>query len=294
MIYRKGLRIPGVLFAIGLLFFACKSKPPPPAPPEKPYAVLVFESIEAADPGNLSLLFAVKIEDPIPSSGLAKLESWRVELNGQRAGAGFSLDFPADGFTPQKIAPLRLNMDLAVLKSQGLAPADNYKVNLITEWGLYPGNEAGRKSPPLAMLEVSGIAEFPGVQAPVFSVTAIAILKAELVNTRFRVALKIENPNPYPVEISTFNYELYGNGLLWADGMEKNPIPISAKSAIEGNLFLIMNFIDMDRNLLDQVARLEDVYYRFSGEAQIITGVEFLPAFTTGFNLSGYSQVLER
>ena len=54
-----------------------------------------------------------------------------------------------------------------------------------------------------------------------------------------------------------------------------------------------MNFINMKRDLLDQVINLEDVNYRFTGEAKVITGVEYLPGFSTGFDLSGYSEVLE-
>ena len=113
-----------------------------------------------------------------------------------------------------------------------------------------------------------------------------------MINTRFRVTVKIENTNPFPMGLSSFNHELYGNGLFWADGTEMNLLNVPANSSVETNLFLIMNFINMNRNLLDQVARLENVSYRFVGNAVVGTGIEYLPGFTSSFNLSGITRVI--
>ena len=131
------------------------------------------------------------------------------------------------------------------------------------------------------------------VQSPEFIINSIAILKAELVNTRFRVGLKINNPNPFPLELSSFSYELYGNGRLWADGIETNVLTVDANSSLEGNLFLIMNFIDMERSLLDQIIMLEDVNYRFSGNVHVNAIGRSLPSFNSSFEVSGYSIVLD-
>ena len=272
-------------------------------PLAEPSARIVFNSIEAEDPGYLILNFSLEAENPVPSAGKAKIGSWRVELNGQRAGTGFSLDTPGGDIFPVKAAsepgenadslsgsasfPLRLNMDLASLAGAGLAPADDYKLNLVMELSFIFDSE------PPARIEVSGLAAFPGLRPPVFNITSIAILKAELINTRFRVGLKIDNPNPFPLELSAFSYELYGNGRIWADGQERNVLKVNGKSSLQGNLFLLMNFINMKRDLLDQVINLEDVNYRFSGDALVISGVEYLPQFKTSFNLSGYSPVLD-
>jgi LEA14-like dessication related protein len=118
-------------------------------------------------------------------------------------------------------------------------------------------------------------------------------LKAELINTRFRVSLKVDNPNPFPMELSSFVYELYGEGRFWADGREKNVLKIPALETAETRLFLVMNFIDMKRSLLDQIINLQDVNYRFKGEALVRTEVDYLPQFRTVFDLSGYSQVFD-
>ena len=276
-------------FLFTFFFFnACKTKPVP-APVEYPSGSLTFEKIEADDPVHLRLFFTAEVNNPFQSTAQVKIESWHVEVNGQRANYGFELDGPLV-FSLQSghnSFPLKVNMDVDALVAQGLAPADEYELNLIAKLS-YMFDSA-----PPSEIEVSGIAVFPGVQAPTFSITAIAILKAELVNTRFRVSLKIDNPNPFPVDLAAFGYELYGNGRLWADGMERNIIRVPGKSSLRGDLFLLMNFINMRRDLLDQIINLIDVNYRFTGEAQVSTEVEYLPKFTTSFELSGYSEVLE-
>ena len=267
---------------------ACKTKPAP-ALIDSPSAFLSFEKIEADDPVHLRLFFSAEVTNPHQSGGQVKIESWRVEINGKRANYGFDLEGPLVFHlrSGHNSFPLKMNMDIDALAAQGLAPADEYCLNLIAKLSYI------FDSAPPSELEVSGIAVFPGIQAPTFSITAIAILKAELVNTRFRVSLKIDNPNPFPVDLAAFSYELFGNGRLWADGMERNIISVPGKSSLRGDLFLLMNFINMRRNLLDQIINLVDVNYRFTGEAQVSTEVEYLPKFTTSFELSGYSEVLE-
>jgi LEA14-like dessication related protein len=278
------------IFILAGLFWGCKSQPLPTeeAPTPLPSFGLAFKGIEANDPAHLSLFFALEAENPVPAGSLAKIISWQVEIDGQNAGTAFSFDYPQGDFPLGDSIPFKLDMDIEVLVAMGLAPRDEYSVTLITELDY--------SQPPLqpTRFEVRSSAVFPGVRPPVFNITEIAILQAELINTRFRVGLRIDNPNPFPLELSAFSYRLYGNNMFWAEGIERNVLRVNAESSLSGNIFLIMNFIDMDRNLLDQIIRLQDVNYRFTGEVLVGTGVEYLPTFRDGFNLSGFSRVLER
>ena len=131
----------------------------------------------------------------------------------------------------------------------------------------------------------------PVIKEPNFSITSITILQAELVNTRLKVKLRIENPNSFPVTLSSFNYELYGEGRFWADGTEKNVISVPASDFVEHDLFLIMNFIDMKRDLFDKVVSMDLVDYRFAGTVEI--EAMDLPILTRKFNLEGESEVIK-
>jgi LEA14-like dessication related protein len=275
-------------FFMVCFFQACKSKPvvPETEAVPSPSAALAFTGIHADDLEHLKLFYSLEVKAQ-PDS-LVRIESWRAEIDGQDAGFAFSPDYPRGDFSAGSPVRLALNMDIAALAAKGLAPKDDYAVTLITDLDVLSGSALPEK------VTARGTANFPGVRTPGFSITSIAILKAELVNTKFRVRIKVDNPNPFPLELSDFIYTLYGNGRLWADATEKKELVVEGKSSLQSDLFLIMNFINMERRLLDQIVNLVSVNYRFTGEAQISTGIDYLPKFRTGFDLSGYSEVLEK
>jgi LEA14-like dessication related protein len=132
----------------------------------------------------------------------------------------------------------------------------------------------------------------PQLQEPVFTITSIAVMQAELINTRFKVSLRIDNPNRVPLELSAFTYELYGGGRFWADGEETAVMQIPPEGSAEKDLFLQMNFMNMKREVLDQIIALKTVRYRFSGDVLVSTGIESLPRFTMRFDRSGESPVI--
>jgi LEA14-like dessication related protein len=117
-------------------------------------------------------------------------------------------------------------------------------------------------------------------------------VQAELVNTRFKVRLRIDNPNSFPLELSSFNYELYGAGRYWAGGRETGSLEVPPEGYAEKDLFLLMNFINMKREALDQVIALKAVKYRFAGDVAVRADDERLPGFTMCFDRSGESPVV--
>ncbi|MDR1863598.1 MAG: LEA type 2 family protein [Treponema sp.] len=292
---------------IFLLGFGCKTSPaPPPAPPPAsqpdPSAFLSFAGVDAPDVDHVGMEFKLSVENPRSDPARASVESLKVEINGLEAEEGIrilpetALLFPVDGAFPQgngeslpgsAAIALRMELDLETLSKMGLSLADDYQVKILAALDLRYG--AG---PPVRITALEN-AVFPRIKKPVFTITDIAVFKAELINTRFRVRLKIENPNPFPMELSAFRYELYGSGRFWADGKEKDVLRIPARDSAEAKLFLVMNFMGMKRDILDQVAAFQNVRYRFTGEALVTTGIDYLPRFPSGFDLSGYSEVFE-
>jgi LEA14-like dessication related protein len=124
---------------------------------------------------------------------------------------------------------------------------------------------------------------------PELTITSITILQADLVNTRLKLGLKIDNPNTVPLTFSTFRYELYGDGIFWANGMEKNLAVIPAESSVETNIGLEMNFINMKRQLLDDIIAMREVSYRIVGSVDL--DAPEIPSFRIDFDFSGNSSV---
>ena len=129
---------------------------------------------------------------------------------------------------------------------------------------------------------------------PEFEITSIVILQAELINTQFEAVLKIDNPNNFAVELSTLKYELFGNGLLWAEGIENDVFRVPAKSTLETKFKFSMNFINMNRKLLDDVIAMRRVQYRFRGNALVRASTPRAQTFTMNYNCTGLSEVKQK
>ena len=131
------------------------------------------------------------------------------------------------------------------------------------------------------------------VQEPSFTITSIKILQADLINTHFKLSLRIDNPNTFPVTLSSVHYELYGDGNFWTNGVEKNLTAIPAEGFAEASINCEMNFIGMKRRLLDDIVAMREVRYRVTGSMELETDIPGLPGFCLNFDYSGNSAVLQ-
>ncbi|MDR2136089.1 MAG: LEA type 2 family protein [Treponema sp.] len=273
------------LFAALWLGNSCATPAPPselPEPPEPGKAVeaaeppryaLEFEGATAESPSRVFLRYSLRVENAAARDAGTEIGGWKVLLNGAEGA------FPAGLLAGEREGgAVQLGLDLDLPEDGG--DFDEYRVTLaliLAETGI--------------PLEAEAV--FPRIREPQFVISSIAILKDELVNTRFRVDLRIENPNIFPVVLSSFGYELYGRDRFWAGGEERDLLEVPAKGFAEARLQLVMNFINMRRDLLDEVIALGNVPYRFTGEVRVDTPVPLLPSFRMGFDRRGTSTVLK-
>jgi LEA14-like dessication related protein len=264
------------------------SRVPPSAPQDDPAAGLTFDRLKAVTPGSLSLAFLLEADNPRAEAAHVRAAAWKIAVNGvERNGEG---DLSMEGGTlaagSSGTYPLRLETPLAAEMFPDLpGPEGEAELTVDIVFAYASGEEI--------TIPVSAAAAFPPVREPEVRITAIAVQKAELINTRFKISLKIDNPNSFPVELSAFNYELYNAGRLWADGVREDILTVPPESSAETDIFLVMNFTNMSRDLLNQIAALRDIHYRFTGKATVSTGIEYLPQFTITYDLSGYSRVVD-
>jgi LEA14-like dessication related protein len=277
---------------------SCATKVPPPpetlpvpqaAPLEHPAARLSFDRIEAVTPDNLSLLFRLDADNPRAEAARLRAAAWKTTVNGvEREGEGtLTLEGEALAARSSGVCPLRLETSLT--PEMFLNAPDQGEGETALTADIVFTYDTGEE----ARTQVTAAAAFPLVRKPEVRITAIAVKKAELINTRFKVSLKIDNPNSFPVELSSFDYELYNSGRLWADGMREDILAIPPESSAETDLFLVMNFINMSRDLLNQIVSLRDINYRFTGKARVSAGMEYFPQFSIKYDLSGHSEVTE-
>ncbi|MDR3162055.1 MAG: LEA type 2 family protein [Spirochaetaceae bacterium] len=291
-----------VLWAVIL---SCTTAPVPPPAPEPPAPALPspapdprgelrFDRAEAASGARIRLFFLAAVENPRSAGARLDLADWRLAVDGRRAPAEAGLVPEGQRVEAGTAAaiPLGLTVDLAALFPKGAesAPAEvaaDAVAELTAELAFSFDN--GER----AVLTLSAGTVFPRIREPEFSITCIEIMKAELINTRLKVDLRIDNPNGFPLTLSSLSYELYGQGRLWAEGTETDILLLPPEASAEKELRLVMNFIDMDRRLLDRVIAQGLVPYRFTGEAEAATGLDFLPRFRTAFDQSGVAEVVD-
>ncbi|MDR2551979.1 MAG: LEA type 2 family protein [Treponema sp.] len=271
-----------VRFLPFLLILSCAGTP---RPGKAPLFSLEFDRFEVSGPDQVSLYFILRAENPLEDPVLVRLDSYALTINGGIA-AGISrleLEEARIGALARGEVPARLDLDLkkAALDQNVHRIAAGLTLNLFCA---FEGGGGGAAS-------AEGSAEFPRIRAPSFEISSIRIMQAGLINTRFKVRIRINNPNPFPVDLSAFTYELYGGGRFWAGGTENPLCTVPAMAPAEKELFLVMNFIGMRRDLLDQVIAMRNVRYRFAGTVQIGAAPDFLPSYTSSFELEGESAV---
>jgi LEA14-like dessication related protein len=286
--------LPGVSVFLALCL-SCASPAPAPeeSTPEKavpaaprPEASLSFDRVEAENLERLILWFNLEAENPRNEDARILAAGWRAVFNGEADLPGITFTAPQELLAggEKAVFPLRLDVDPRTLLKD--AAGDGCEAELDFDLLFDYGGGSTETVP------VKAAAAFPLILEPEFSIMSVAVKKAELVDTRFKVKIRLSNPNFFPVELSAFSFELYNGSRLWAGGSKKNIMLIPQGQSAETDLFLTMNFIDMRRNLLDQVIAMEQIDYRFAGEATVSTGIEYLPRFRWKFDQSGRSVVV--
>jgi LEA14-like dessication related protein len=144
----------------------------------------------------------------------------------------------------------------------------------------------------LASCKTQGsLPEGMGIKEPEFEIVSIIIIQADLVNTQFEAILKIENPNEFDAHFSSIKYELYGNDMFWAEGIAAETVLVPAESSVETKFRFNMNFINMNRRLLDDVISMRQIQYRFMGSVQVSLRLLRHAPYTVSFDISGMSGV---
>lgn len=273
---------------LALLLVSCASPPPVHAPPlvqEPPPEplVLAVRDLRAAPRGLKTAAVSFVIDVANPGAFPAEWErlGWTFSIDGAVLEEGSVLGGGPIG--PGGMESREVLLDAAIPEA-----ASGYATFSVSA-------SAARRVPGGAPLVSSAEASlrFPVIREPRFSVRSIKIKKAELINTKFEVVLRAENPNAVPLRLNRIEYELFGERRLWTDGIVAETIPVPAGGMVDKKLTLQMNFINMKRDLLDQVIKLQVVDYRFKGIAGIGTDLPEYPSFSVPYDLQGRTSVTE-
>ncbi len=289
----QGCTVLGLFFSF-LIFgeASCTTQPSPAVPLENPLeGSFTLQSAEVMDRGD-TLLIAGVFEISNTASQEIFVAEPTVEITVEDSNHRVStITVPlSPSGNPQalKAGASSLYPFSASVKVRDLTPDEggNFLCHL-TGRGLWETGKNSLTHP----FTVSQTYSVKWLRAPELRILSLAVKQAELVNTRFRIRLSVYNPNGFPLTISRMRYELFGNGRPWADGFMEKIYTIPSAQTTEVDVFVVMNFIDMGRDLFNQVLTMKDVSYRFAGTLQLATPLESQPPFSYAFNLEGFAPV---
>lgn len=293
----------GLLLSLSLFYSCATAQPPAPPRPaivskaETPQLRLRYVGLGRLDQ-NTGVQGKLTVENTLPEALQVEKGELRLMVDGK------SVDVPSTDFfgtvsfpftmaphserTIDFFYPLEEHFLVDRRDAEERAAEESHRLEMTAE--LRVASDGTSQSQVLKAREES---TFPRIREPIFTIAAIRILQAELINTRFLVTLRIDNPNPFPVELSNFSYELYGDRRFWADGQVKDVLRVEGRTSTDRQIALVMNFIDMRRELLDRIIALKSVDYRFKGQAQISLELGYIKNFESSFDQSGAAVVSE-
>lgn len=131
------------------------------------------------------------------------------------------------------------------------------------------------------------------VEAPKVSLANVSLLQANLLEQRYRLTLRVQNPNAVAIPISGINYAVKLAGVDFASGLTPNSFNIPANGEDLVTVDVSTNLIDSARQIFNVLrSRPENIDYQLSGDVKVdLPFVKSLPFSRTGqVNLRGLEQ----
>lgn len=103
---------------------------------------------------------------------------------------------------------------------------------------------------------------------PRISLAGIQLVSGDLLEPRFLLRLRLQNPNERELAITGLDYQLFLNGALFADGVSASPVTISPFEEKTVHVEVVANLT----RVLEQVPELNisrGIGYRFLGHVKL-------------------------
>jgi LEA14-like dessication related protein len=260
-----------------------------PAPPAElpPRAIVEIAAAIGLDQYRARLPFVLKLENP--RSREVRLEYYECVLRVEGAEAGRLTGRDAVAVEAGGSASISLeflvdsrNSGEAAFGPDGPAAAA-FRVEATLRFRDSEGSVLEARA--------SADSSFPIIREPRLRILSLKIERDILVTTNLKLAVEVENPNAFPIELGSLAYDFYGEGRPWSGGSASRTLIVPARDSARLPLAFELNFADRDRALLDLVANLMIVRYRLKGSASVATGLGFLPEFRLEFDEDGEVRV---
>lgn len=113
------------------------------------------------------------------------------------------------------------------------------------------------------------------LESPKVALLSVQMLSTDMFAQKFRVRLKVENPNDLEMPVRGLNYQIFLMGDSFAEGSSTDQFLIPAKGEAEFDLPVTTNFVSSLGRLISRMggAKLENIDYEIAGEVLVDKGM---------------------
>jgi LEA14-like dessication related protein len=129
--------------------------------------------------------------------------------------------------------------------------------------------------PVMVMLLASCATFGPKLEAPEVSLVGVQILAADMFAQKFRVRVKVDNPNDLELPVTGLEYTIWLMGDAFAEGTSDHSFVLPAMGEAEFDMTVTTNFVSSLGRLISRKGggKLEDVDYEVAGKVFVDKGL---------------------
>lgn len=114
----------------------------------------------------------------------------------------------------------------------------------------------------------------PKLETPQLSLLGIQMMSTDIFAQKFRVRVKVENPNDLELPVRGLDYQIILMGDSFAEGVSSDRFVVPANGEAEFDMLVTTNFVSSLGRLVSRVGggKLEDLDYEIAGEVLLDKG----------------------
>jgi LEA14-like dessication related protein len=115
----------------------------------------------------------------------------------------------------------------------------------------------------------------PRIETPDLELLGIQMMSTDMFAQKFRVRVKVENPNDMELPVRGLEYQIFLMGDSFAEGNSTDRFVVPAKGEAEFDMVITTNFVSSLGRLISRVGggKLEDLDYEVTGQVLLDRGM---------------------
>lgn len=114
----------------------------------------------------------------------------------------------------------------------------------------------------------------PKLETPKVSLLGVQMTSGDMFSQRFRVRVKIENPNDLEVPVQSLDYTMFLMGDRFGEGASEQSFVLPARGEAEFDMMITTDFVSALGRLVSRMGgnKLENVEYEINGKLHLAKG----------------------